>query len=134
LIQPAGTRSLLNPAGKDEELRQEVESLMACDEQADRPSRFLAFELKKLLADGDLSSRPAQLDQGQLLGPYRILAPLGMGGMGEVYSATDTRLERMVAIKLLPRQFVEDAHALKRFQREARAASRFEPPEHLHGL
>src|SRR5512143_3971805 len=56
------------------------------------------------------------------LGPYEILAPLGAGGMGEVYRARDPRLGREVAIKVLPATFSQDADRLKRFEQEARAA------------
>src|SRR6266699_4152558 len=61
------------------------------------------------------------------LGPYEILAPLGKGGMGEVYRARDTRLHRDVAIKVLPQAFATEA-ARERFQREARAASALNHP------
>jgi eukaryotic-like serine/threonine-protein kinase len=57
------------------------------------------------------------------LGPYQIVAPLGAGGMGEVYRAVDTRLDRTVAIKILPAHLSEKPEALERFQREARAIS-----------
>src|SRR2546428_539504 len=53
------------------------------------------------------------------LGPYRIVAPLGAGGLGEVYKARDTRLKRDVAIKVLPEAFAQDPDRLARFQREA---------------
>jgi hypothetical protein len=56
------------------------------------------------------------------LGPYEIVAPLGAGGMGEVYRAKDPRLGREVAIKVLPASFSQDADRLKRFEQEARAA------------
>ncbi|HEY4363272.1 MAG TPA: protein kinase [Bryobacteraceae bacterium] len=67
------------------------------------------------------------LSAGERLGPYEILAPLGKGGMGEVYRARDTRLDRDVAIKVLPQAFATDA-ARERFQREARAASALNHP------
>jgi len=59
---------------------------------------------------------------GTRLGPYEIHSLLGAGGMGEVYRARDARLGRDVAVKVLPRSFVEDPDRLKRFEREARAA------------
>src|ERR1700676_5344316 len=64
---------------------------------------------------------------GERLGPYEILAPIGKGGMGEVYRARDTRLNRDVAIKVLPQAFATEA-ARERFQREARAASALNHP------
>ena len=62
------------------------------------------------------------LAAGSRLGPYEILAPLGAGGMGEVYRARDPRLGREVAIKVLPASFSQDPDRLKRFEQEARAA------------
>jgi Tol biopolymer transport system component len=62
------------------------------------------------------------LASGARLGPYEILAPLGAGGMGEVYRAKDTRLGREVAIKVLPASFSQDADRLRRFEQEAKAA------------
>src|SRR6476619_2903568 len=59
------------------------------------------------------------LAAGTRLGPHEILAPLGVGGMGEVYRATDTRLKRQVAIKILPSDLAADPARLARFQREA---------------
>ena len=56
---------------------------------------------------------------GTRLGPYEIVAKLGAGGMGEVYRATDTRLKRDVAVKVLPEAFARDPERLARFQREA---------------
>jgi len=67
------------------------------------------------------------LSIGDKLGPYEVLAPVGKGGMGEVYRARDTRLHRDVAVKVLPQAFATDA-ARERFQREARAASALSHP------
>ena len=65
------------------------------------------------------------------LGPYRILAPLGAGGMGEVYRARDDRLGRDVAIKVLPEVFASDPERLRRFEQEARAAGALNHPNVL---
>ena len=68
------------------------------------------------------------LRPGGRLGPFEIVAPLGAGGMGEVYEARDTRLGRTVAIKILPAGLAENAERLARFQREARAVSQLSHP------
>jgi serine/threonine protein kinase len=64
------------------------------------------------------------LTQGTRLGPYEILSAIGAGGMGEVYKARDTRLDRDVAIKILPEAFAADADRVARFQREAKTKHR----------
>ncbi len=68
------------------------------------------------------------LHSGSRLGPYEILAPVGAGGMGEVYRAKDTRLDRIVAIKVLPSHLSENAHLKQRFEREARTISQLSHP------
>src|SRR5437879_10978833 len=71
------------------------------------------------------------LATGTKLGPYEIIAPLGAGGMGEVYRARDTRLNREVAVKVLPAAFASDADRLKRFEQEASATSALNHPNIL---
>jgi len=71
------------------------------------------------------------LAPGARLGPHEIVAPLGAGGMGEVYRARDTRLGREVAIKVLPAEFAADPDRLRRFEQEARAASALNHPNIL---
>src|SRR5687767_12827652 len=68
------------------------------------------------------------LDPGTRLGPYEIVGRLGAGGMGEVYRALDTRIDRTVAIKILAAGFGQDAAARERFDREARAISQLDHP------
>jgi serine/threonine protein kinase len=96
--------------GSDQELRREVESLLG----------FLETE-PNFPADKSVPT-------GTQIGPYTILGFLGAGGMGEVYKARDTRLDRTVAIKFLPSVLDGDAAALERFRREARAASALNHP------
>src|SRR2546423_15488384 len=101
----------------DESLRREVESLLAYQTQAEEfieaPALQVAAEL--------LTDEPPRFAQGQQLGPYKIIAPLGAGGMGEVYRAHDNRLGRDVALKVLPSAFSSDADRLRRFEQEAPA-------------
>ena len=68
------------------------------------------------------------LVSGTKLGPYEILSPLGAGGMGEVYRGRDTRLDRTVAVKILPSHLSKDAEAKQRFDREARTISSLNHP------
>src|SRR5262245_62767120 len=71
------------------------------------------------------------LGVGAQLGHYEILSPLGAGGMGEVYRARDTRLDREVAIKVLPANYANDEDRLRRFEQEARATSALNHPNIL---
>ncbi|HEY3171688.1 MAG TPA: serine/threonine-protein kinase, partial [Thermoanaerobaculia bacterium] len=71
------------------------------------------------------------LRAGARLGPYEVLAPLGAGGMGEVYRALDTRLDREVAVKVLPERLAEDPSALSRFEREAKSLAALSHPNVL---
>ncbi|MBI3698728.1 MAG: serine/threonine protein kinase, partial [Acidobacteria bacterium] len=71
------------------------------------------------------------LAAGTRLGPYEICAPLGKGGMGEVYRARDSRLGRDVAVKVLPEHLASDPQALHRFEREARAVAALSHPNIL---
>ena len=76
------------------------------------------------------------LSPGSRLGPYEVVAPLGAGGMGEVYRARDTKLGREVALKLLPEQLAHDPERLARFEREAKTLAALNHPHiaQLHGL
>ena len=68
------------------------------------------------------------LANGDKLGPYEILSPLGAGGMGEVYKARDTRLDRSVAVKVLPEHIAKREDLRARFEREARAVASLNHP------
>src|SRR6476659_5493976 len=76
------------------------------------------------------------LSAGTRLGPYEILSALGAGGMGEVYRARDTKLNRDVAIKILPEAFAADADRVARFEREAQLLASLNHPgvAHIYGL
>src|SRR4030095_14973780 len=78
-----------------------------------------------------LESTELSLPTGTRLGPYEILSPLGSGGMGEGYPGRDTRLDRIVAIKVLPREVADDLAF--RFEREARAVAALDHP-HICGV
>src|SRR5262245_16790032 len=77
-----------------------------------------------------------QLTPGTRVGPYEILASIGAGGMGEVYRARDTKLNRDVALKILPGAFTSDPDRLARFEREAHVLASLNHPNiaHIHGL
>jgi serine/threonine protein kinase len=68
------------------------------------------------------------LQSGTKLGPYEVVAPLGAGGMGEVYRARDERLAREVAVKVLPSHLAQDAERMRRFEHEARAVGSLNHP------
>jgi eukaryotic-like serine/threonine-protein kinase len=126
LDQPHSQRAaFLNQAcAGDEALRKEVEALLSSDEQASSFIEAPAFEVAaELLADDQTRTLV-----GQHIGRYRILSLLGTGGMGEVYLAQDSRLGRQVALKLLPASFTRDQERVRRFEQEARAASRLSHP------
>jgi len=72
------------------------------------------------------------LAAGTRLGPYEILAPIGAGGMGEVYRARDTKLGRDVALKVLPEAFAQDAERMARFEREACVLAALNHPNIAH--
>jgi len=110
--------------GSDEELRREVESMLKAHEDAGNYFASPAMEV----AARSLSGQAMPSLAGQRLNHYQVLSMLGVGGMGEVYLAEDTRLGRKVALKLLPAEFTRDADRVQRFGQEARAASALNHP------
>ncbi|MEP6920512.1 MAG: protein kinase [bacterium] len=113
------TAFLRRACGEDESLRLEVESLLAAEEGA---ADFLAAgainDAAKALAE-EKSFSPV----GKLLGHYQVRSLLGAGGMGEVYLAQDTKLDRAVALKILSAEFAADKNRMRRFEQEARSAA-----------
>ncbi|HVN79193.1 MAG TPA: protein kinase, partial [Terriglobia bacterium] len=109
---------------EDEELRREVESLLQFDT---RGKRFIEQPAVEVAAKMMAREKPESLI-GQQISSYQILSLLGAGGMGVVYKACDTRLNRSVAIKVLPQDQVIDPERKRRFIQEARAASALNHP------
>jgi serine/threonine protein kinase len=116
----------------DEALRREVESLLA---QKGEGSTFFAVPAVEVAA-GSSSASPGSSIVGRQFGPYRVTDLLGAGGMGEVYRARDTKLNRDVALKVLPEAFTRDADRLARFTREAQVLASLNHPNiaAIHGL
>ena len=110
---------LREQCGADEELLREVGSLLAADERA---GDFLHKPALALDAEARLHEQHTALS-GRCVAHYEISDLLGAGGMGEVWRARDTRLDRHVALKVLPLHFASDANRLQRFTREAKTAS-----------
>ena len=111
----------------DEDLRREAEALLEVHGQAES---FIEAPALEAVAQ-TTQVRHARLIAGQQIGSYKILALLGVGGMGEVYRAKDTRIGREVAIKVLPSTYSADPDRLHRFEQEARAAGRLNHPNVL---
>ena len=110
---------LLRACGRDDELREVVEKMLAQhradDEFLARPALNVAATL--------LAQQPQVSLVGQMFSHYKILGQLGVGGMGEVWLAEDTQLNRKVALKLLPDKFASEPERSRRFEIEAKAAS-----------
>jgi hypothetical protein len=119
-IAPEGREAFLHEhCANDDAVRREVESLLRYD-----ASSFLAKPAAHVAAAAN--ARTEMLNRQ--LGPYTIVAPLGVGGMGEVYRARDTKLGRDVAIKILPSHFTSDPERRARFAREARTLATLSHP------
>ena len=144
--RPAEDRDafLAAATGDDAALRREVESLLASDTSDVSFFDHLPVASASVLAD-PLAALPASMDgtlshsffaAGLRVGPYQIVAPLGAGAMGEVYRACDTKLNRDVALKVLPERFALDPDRSARFTREAQMLATLNHPNigALYGL
>ena len=114
---------LADTCGDDDALRQEVESLLASNERA---KSFL--EAPAFVCDDPARDQASRTMEGRRLGVYQVQDLLGAGGMGEVYRARDTKLERDVALKFLPHAFTRDPERIARFEREARLLAALNHP------
>ena len=108
----------------DEALRQEVESLLAHQEEAKNLMETPAAEMTA----GAVAEQREKSLVGRQVGAYEVLSLLAVGGMGEVYLARDTKLDRIIALKILPAELASDKDRMRRFIQEARAASALKHP------
>src|ERR1017187_6404483 len=121
--EPEARRAFLEVAcGGDTDLQRQVELLLAEDEAAG------SFLETPPMQDVTATETTTVAFLGRQFGPYRIVSPLGAGGMGEVYRAHDSKLGRDVAIKTLPAEFARDPERLARFRREARTLASLNHP------
>ena len=121
LDRPAAERAVFvrDACSGDRDLQANVESLLMAHDQAGSFAQANPF-----VTDASASELPT----GQRIGAYEIVASLGAGGMGEVYRARDTRLNRDVAIKILPRAYTADSDRITRFDREAKTLASLNHP------
>ena len=130
---------LAKACGEDSDLHREVESLLV---QADQHESFLDSPALQVaagaMAKKELFSKPQRpkLDSGTMIAHYRLAGKIGEGGMGEVYRARDTKLQRDVALKILPQAMAHDAERMARFEREAQVLASLNHPNiaAIHGL
>src|SRR5437667_8306321 len=130
---PANRAAFLKQAcAGDDALRREVESLLAEDAGVQSFLETPALEVVSKMSGDD----PSQSMIGRQFGPYSVVSLLAKGGMGEVYRARDTQLQRDVALKLLPKIFASDPERLARFQREAQVLAALNHPNiaQIYGL
>ena len=142
LDRPPDERSalVLRLCGDDGALRAEVLSVLAAIDQAgafiEEPACHVLAASDSLGISGMSDLQPRVLHPGDSLGPYQVVELLGAGGMGEVYRARDAKLNRDVALKILPDAFATDPDRLTRFRREAQLLASLNHPNigHIYGL
>ncbi|HEX7330047.1 MAG TPA: protein kinase [Pyrinomonadaceae bacterium] len=125
---------VVGQCGGDESLRAEVEKLIASHQQASQENFIgghAAENAAELLLADDARAHTTALTDGQQLGSYLIIKKLGAGGMGEVYLARDSRLDRTVALKVLSPDVSADQRRMQRFRQEAKVASSLNQPNIL---
>src|SRR5215203_2278975 len=115
-------RFLQDSCGADEVLRSEVEAMLAAHDGAGAPDNIPVVAV---------SEQMLRLESGSTVGRYRIDRLIGAGGMGQVYRAHDPRIERDVAIKVLPSDYAADVERLRRFEQEAHASGALNHPNVL---
>lgn len=130
LEMPAAARTqFLDDACRDDAgLRRKLQAML---DAASKPGDFLTPALETAARDLLTPRDPDALQPGAGFGPYRIVSLLGEGGMGRVYRATDSRLDRDVAIKILAPEIIRSSHSLRNFEQEARTASALNHPNIL---
>ena len=136
-LEPARWAAFLAEAcGGDEALRQEVASLLNYEARSERLIDQPALQaVARAMAEDQISDESVSdgpLLAGQSIDHFRILSLLGKGGMGEVWLAEDTHLNRKVAIKLLPTRFTTDAGRVRRFASGSAGGVGTQPSEHHH--
>ncbi len=119
---------LAHASAGDEEIRRRVEAMLAADARDDLLIDRPAYHLADALISSNSRPDDSQSFSDEVIGVYRLIKELGRGGMGTVYLAYDTRLRRRAALKLLPSPLVDNPERVRRFYREAHAASALNHP------
>lgn len=122
--------------GKDESLRREVELLIQSHQKASEENFISGHAVEKVASllnadEQEADDEKEQLTEGQEFGHYRVIQRIGAGGMGEVYLAKDSRLDRTVALKILPADIASDQRRMLRFKQEAKLVSTLNQPNIL---
>jgi serine/threonine protein kinase/Tol biopolymer transport system component len=130
---------LQHACGNDSALIDEVRSLLDSQQRAGSFMESPAIEVAaEFLAEDERFSNPQnpELESGAMIAHYRVLEKIGVGGMGEVYRARDTKLQRDVALKILPETMASDTQRMARFEREAQVLASLNHPNiaAIHGL